>query len=56
MIINTWGSKQDLIFKSIKVQRVEKTASTEASAKTAPQTTPETLQAANPATNVQPAP
>jgi len=28
MIINTWGSKQDLIFKSIKLQRIEKPAAT----------------------------
>lgn len=58
MIINTWGSKQDLIFKSIKLQRMEKPAP--APDQAAPSTTPApTLVPTSPLpkpVDVQPAP
>jgi hypothetical protein len=39
MIINTWGSKQDLIFKSIKVQRMENPAPSTAAVSSTPNST-----------------
>jgi hypothetical protein len=64
MIINTWGSKQDLTFRSIKVQRIEEAAPVPVKmppAPPAPSTTsaPSALPHTNPATkptDVQPAP
>jgi len=64
MIINTWGSKQDLIFKSITLQRMEKPAPAPAPTKAAPApqpapsttSAPETTPPATKATDVQPSP
>lgn len=57
MIINTWGSKQDLIFKSIKVQRVVAPAKVPVAQESAPSTTAAlpTTPSSKPA-DVQPAP
>ena len=55
IIINTWGSKQDLTFKSLRVQRIEKPAAATTTAVTSvsPSLTPSN---SSKATDVQPAP
>lgn len=50
MIINTWGAKQDLIFRSIKVQRMEKPAPVPVNLPVAPLAPSTTPAPTNPAT------